>query len=75
MSCESSSQSWTVHPDVARQLRQRIRGTLRSCQAHGYVEQNVAGEAIDEALPRMPAVRTHRKLLLLRYIGIGENPR
>ena len=54
---------WTVHPDVARKLRQRIRATLRWCQAHGYVEQNAAGEAIDGALPPMPAVRTHHRAL------------
>ncbi|MDE0062991.1 MAG: integrase arm-type DNA-binding domain-containing protein, partial [Gammaproteobacteria bacterium] len=54
---------WTVHPDVARKLRQRIRATLRWCQAHGYVEQNAAGEAIDGALPSMPAVRTHHRSL------------
>ena len=54
---------WSVHPDVARKLRQRIRTTLRWCQAHGYVEQNVAGEAIDGALPPMPAVRTHHRAL------------
>ena len=54
---------WTVHPDVARKLRQRIRATLRWCQAHGYVEQNAAGEAIDGALPSMPAIRTHHRSL------------
>ena len=54
---------WTVHPDVARKLRQRMRATLRWCQAHGYVEQNVAGEAIDGALPPMSAVRTHHRAL------------
>ena len=66
---------WTVHADVARKLRQRIRATLRWCQAHGYIEQNVAGEAIDGPLPPMPAVRTHRKLLFLQHIGIGETTR
>ena len=54
---------WSVHPDVARKLRQRIRATLKWCQAHGYVEQNVAGEAIDGALPPMPTVRTHHRSL------------
>jgi len=54
---------WSAHPDVARKLRQRIRATLRWCQAHGYVEQNVAGEAIDGALPPMPTVRTHHRAL------------
>ena len=54
---------WTAHPDVARKLRQRIRATLRWCQAHGYLEQNVAGEAIDGALPAMPSVKAHHRAL------------
>lgn len=54
---------WTTHPEVARKLRQRIRATLQWCQAHGYVEQNVAGETIDGALPAMSAVRTHHRAL------------
>ena len=54
---------WSAHPDVARKLRQRIRATLRWCQAHGYVEANVAGEAIDGALPPMPTARTHHRAL------------
>ena len=45
---------WTTRPETARKLRGRIRVTLRWCQAHGYVESNVAGEGIDGALPSMP---------------------
>lgn len=66
---------WSVHPDVARKLRQRIRATLRRCQPHDYVPQNVPGEAIDRALPPMPAVRMNRKLLFLQHIGVGETTR
>ena len=51
---------WTKHPDIARKLRGRIRATLAWCQAHGYIENNVAGEAIAGALPPMP--RRHRAL-------------
>ena len=54
---------WTSRPEVARKLRQRIRATLQWCQAHGYVDRNVAGEAIDGALPAMPSVRTHHRAL------------
>ncbi|MCY3818384.1 MAG: tyrosine-type recombinase/integrase [Gammaproteobacteria bacterium] len=60
---------WTAHPDVARKLRQRVRATLRWCEAHGYVEQNVAGEAIDGALPAMPAVKAHHRALPYRDVG------
>ena len=50
---------WTKKPEIARKLRQRIRTTLRWCEAHGFIEANPAGEAIDGALPTMPAVRQH----------------
>lgn len=60
---------WTAHPDVARKLRQRVRATLRWCEAHGYVEQNVAGEVIDGALPAMPAVKAHHRSLPYRDVG------
>ena len=62
---------WSAHPDVARKLRQRIRATLQWCQAHGYVEQNVAGEAIDGALPAMPAVKAHHRALPYRDVGFA----
>ena len=54
---------WTTHPEVARKLRQRIRATLQWCQAHGHVEQNVAGDAINGALPVMSSVRKHHRSL------------
>ena len=50
---------WTRKPEMARKLRQRIRAALAWAQAHGYIEHNAAGEAIDGALPSMPAVKTH----------------
>ena len=54
---------WTSRPEVARKLRQRIRATLAWAQAHGYVEHNVAGDAISGALPAMPAVAEHYRAL------------
>ena len=36
-----------------------MRATLSWCQAHGYIEHNWAGEAINGALPAMPTVRAH----------------
>ena len=59
---------WTSKPEIARKLRQRIRATLRWAMAHGYVENNVAGEAIDGALPSMPAVSQHYRALPYRDI-------
>ena len=60
---------WTSKPQIARKLRQRIRATLRWCQAHGYVEHNVAGEAVEGALPSMPAVKAHFRALPYREVS------
>ena len=60
---------WGTVPETARRVRQRIRATLRWCWAHGYVEQNVAGEAIDGALPKMPAIKSHFRALPYRDIS------
>ena len=54
---------WGEKQETARRVRQRVRTVLRWCQAHGYVEHNAAGEAIDGALPSMPAVREHLRAL------------
>ena len=54
---------WTTRPEAARKVRQRIRTVLRWCQAHGYVQFNMAGEVIDGALPPMPRVRSHFRSL------------
>ena len=60
---------WSRHPDIARKLRGRIRSTLAWCQAHGYIEHNVAGDAIDGALPPMPAVAAHYRALPHREVA------
>lgn len=60
---------WGTRPETARRVRQRIRATLRWCWAHGYVEQNAAGEAIDGALPAMPAVKAHLRALPYRDVS------
>ena len=54
---------WTEKPEIARKLRERIRATLRWCQAHGYVDANMAGEAIAGALPAMPRIKAHFRAL------------
>ena len=54
---------WGVRMETARRVRQRIRTILRWCMAHGYVEHNVAGEAIDGALPPMPRLKAHLRAL------------
>ena len=54
---------WTSKPPTARKLRTAIRSVLAWCQAHGYAAHNVAGEAIDGALPAAPKVKAHHRAL------------
>ena len=60
---------WTSRPEQARKLRQSIRSTLSWAQAHGLVETNMAGEAINGALPAQPAVKEHLRALPYREVG------
>ena len=61
---------WGVRMETARRVRQRMRTVLRWCMAHGYVDDNVAGEAIDGALPPMPRLKAH--LRSLPYQEVAE---
>lgn len=54
---------WTSKPETARRIRRYIKATLSWCQAHGYIQHNVAGEAIDGALPSMPAIKQNMRSL------------
>jgi integrase len=54
---------WTSKPETGRKVRQRIRAILSWAMAHGFLDHNVAGEAIAGALPAMPAVREHYRAL------------
>ncbi len=54
---------WSARPETARRVRQRIRAVLSWCQAHGYVENNAAGEGVDGALPSLPKVKAHQRAL------------
>ena len=60
---------WTSRPEQARKLRQSIRTTLSWAQAHGHIEHNIAGEAIDGALPAQPAVKEHLRSLPYREVA------
>ena len=59
---------WGTRMETARRVRQRVRVVLRWAQAHGFVTENVAGEAIDGALPAMPAVKEHFRALPYREV-------
>ena len=54
---------WTEKPETGRKVRQRIKVTLAWAEAHGFVERNVAGEAIDGALPTMRRARKNFRAL------------
>ena len=60
---------WGRKLDISRKLRGRIRAVLAWAQAHGYVEVNVAGEAIDGALAPMPAIEAHYRALAFGEVG------
>ena len=59
---------WTTKPETARRVRQRIRTIMRWAQAHGFIEHNPAGEAIDGALPSMPKIKAHFRALPYREV-------
>ena len=60
---------WGTRMETARRVRQRIRTVLRWCEAHGFIDRNVAGDAISGALPAMPPVKTHFHALPYREVS------
>ena len=60
---------WTTRPETARRVRQRMRTVFRWVMAHGFMESNPAGEAIDGALPHMPKVKAHFRALPYQEVG------
>lgn len=54
---------WGVRQETARRVRQRIRTVLRWAMAHGYRDDNPAGEAIDGALSPMPRLKAHLRAM------------
>ena len=54
---------WTETPSAARKLRQHMRAVFADAMARGHIEVNPAGEVIDAALPKMPAVKSHFRAL------------
>ena len=62
---------WTIKPSMARKLRQRVRAVFAYTQAHGHIEINPAGEAINAALPSMPGVKEHFRSLPYPEVGVA----
>ena len=56
-------------------MRQRMRTIFRWAMAHGFMESNPAGEAIDGALPPMPKVKAHLRALPYPEGGRGAQYR
>ena len=54
---------WTTRPETARRVRQRMRTVFKWAISYGFMESNLAGEAIDGALPAMPKVKAHFRAL------------
>ena len=62
---------WTGKPETGRKVRQRLRAVLSWAQAHGYVEHNLAGDAISGALPTQKAVQAHFRALPYQEVGMA----
>ena len=60
---------WNVRKETARRVRQRIRTVLSWCEAHEYVDRNVAGDCIEGALHRQGGKQQH-----LRSLPYAEMP-
>ena len=60
---------WGAKPEIARKVRRNIRTTLDWCVGQGFIESNVAGEAINGALPKMPSVKEHLRALNYREVS------
>ncbi len=60
---------WGSKSETARRVRQRIRSVFKWSMAHGYIAQNVAGEAIDGALPPIPRNKNHLRALPYQEVG------
>ena len=62
---------WTTMPETARRVRQRLRTIFRWAMAHGFIETNPAGEAIDGALKPIPKIKAHFRALPYQEVGIA----
>jgi integrase len=54
---------WAAKPETARRVRQGMRSVFSWGKAHDYIKYNVAGEAINAALPAMPKIKAHYRSL------------
>ena len=59
---------WSDKTETARKLRHRMTAVFSWALAHGYIETNPAGEAINGALPKMPSVKSNFRALPYREV-------
>ena len=60
---------WSIRPETARRVRQRMKTIFRWAMANELIEANPAGEAIDGALPSMPKIKAHLRALPYEEVG------
>ena len=60
---------WTAKPAVARKLRQRIRAICFYAMSYEWMEENPAGEAINAALPKTRAIKSHFRALPYQQVA------
>ena len=54
---------WTVKPETARRVRQRISAVMKWAIANNYRLDNPAGDAIESVLPKTSRTQAHHKAL------------
>ena len=54
---------WTATPETGRRVRRYIRQTLDWCVSQGFCDVNMAGDVLNGALPKQPAVKSHHRAL------------
>ncbi|MCY4051692.1 MAG: tyrosine-type recombinase/integrase [Gammaproteobacteria bacterium] len=54
---------WIDKPNLARKTRQRMSAVFKLAMAYGYIDSNLAGEAIDGALPKQNPKKSHHRAL------------
>ena len=64
---------WSIRPETARRVRQRMRTIFRWAMANELIETNPAGEAIDGALPSMPKIKEHLRAMPYEEVGSALN--
>ena len=60
---------WSIRPETAWRVRQRMRTIFRWAMANELIEANPAGKAIDGALPSMPMIKAHLRVLPYEDVG------